>query len=135
MYEKSDSGLQIKEYKKKTIKQLREEMTKRNIGYMSGWSKMVLIKRLMEEDKKGKYQPDAQLEQFKIMFKSLELEYEELQRDFNELGDKQTRLLELNNEYAKQKASIKERMKDIEANKKFLNTQRQSIIDDLDPDW
>ena len=135
MYEKSDSRLQMKEYKKKTIKQLREEMNGRSIGYMSNWTKPVLIKRLMEEEKKGKYQPDAQLEQFKMMYKSLELEYAELKRDFDELGNKQTRLLELNNEYAKQKASIKERMKDIEANQKFLDSQRQSIVDDLDPDW
>ena len=110
-------------------------MNGRSIGYMSNWTKPVLIKRLMEEDKKGKYQPDAQLEQFKMMYKSLELEYAELKRDFDELGNKQTRLLELNNEYAKQKASIKERMKDIEANQKFLDSQRQSIVDDLDPDW
>jgi len=38
--------------KKKTVKDLRKEMDERGIGYMTNWSKQVLLKRLMEEDER-----------------------------------------------------------------------------------
>jgi hypothetical protein len=38
--------------KEKTIKQLQAECKKRNIGFMTSWSRMALIKRLDDEDKK-----------------------------------------------------------------------------------
>ena len=38
--------------KKKTVKDLRKEMDERGIGYMTNWSKQVLLKRLTEEDER-----------------------------------------------------------------------------------
>tara|TARA_A100000172_G_scaffold63391_3_gene42803 strand:- start:2579 stop:3058 length:480 start_codon:yes stop_codon:yes gene_type:complete len=38
--------------KKKTVKDLRSEMDERGIGYMTNWSKQVLLKRLIEEDER-----------------------------------------------------------------------------------
>ena len=38
--------------KKKTVKDLRKEMDERGIGYMTNWTKQVLLKRLIEEDER-----------------------------------------------------------------------------------
>ena len=135
MYEKSDSRLQMKEYKKKTIKQLREEMNRRSIGYMSNWTKPVLIKRLEEEDAKSMFRPDAQMELFNVQLTSLELETKDIIQDNKELSEKQQRALELNNQYAKAKSKNNDRLKEIEAQRKFILTQKKSVEDALDPNW
>ena len=123
------------EYKKNTIKQLRGMMTKRGIGYMSGWTKGVLIKRLEEEDKKGIYTPDSQLEQIGMMLESFKIETKDLEREMIDHTTKQKELLEENNALARKKESIKNRLHEIEAHEKFIRMQRQSIEDDLNPDW
>jgi len=125
----------MKEYKKCKIPELRIEMKRRKIGYMSNWTKPVLIKRLEEEDRKGKYQPDEQLEHLNIMLTSLKLETSDLQKEFDDLSREQTKVLELNNVYARKKASIQKRILAIEANRIFVDNQKKSILDDLDPDW
>jgi uncharacterized protein YdcH (DUF465 family) len=42
----------INERKGNSIKKLQEECKKRNIGFMTSWTKMALIKRLADEDKR-----------------------------------------------------------------------------------
>ena len=125
----------MKEYKKNTIKELRAIMTKRGMGYMSNWTKPVLIKRLEEEDAKGMFRPDAQMELFNVQLTSLELETKDIIQDNKELSEKQQRALELNNKYAKAKSKNNDRLKEIEAQRKFILTQKKSVEDALDPNW
>ena len=125
----------MKEYKKSTIKELRKIMSDRGIGYMSGWTKGVLIKRLEEEDKKGVFTPDSQLNIFEIQLTSLKLEAKDLKEDNDVMAEKQKRALELNNTYAKQKAKNNKRLSDIEAQEKFIRAQKKSVEDALNPDW
>ena len=40
--------------KDKTVKQLQAECRKREVGYMTNWTKVALVKRLEDEDKKDK---------------------------------------------------------------------------------
>jgi len=54
MCKKSTGELQMKkkERKNSNMKQLQAECKKRNIGFMTSWTKIALIKRLEDEDKR-----------------------------------------------------------------------------------
>jgi len=56
--------------KEKTLKQLHDECKKRNIGFMTTWSKTALIKRLEDEDKK-----DEEIQGLKDLIKRKENSY------------------------------------------------------------
>ena len=53
--------------KEKTIKQLQAECKKRNIGFMTSWTRVSLIKRLEDEDKK-----DDEIKALQIMLEEKE---------------------------------------------------------------
>ena len=62
--------------KKKTIKELQAECKKRNIGFMTSWTKMALVKRLEDEDSR-----EEEIEKLKSALEKKEEEIEYLGSD------------------------------------------------------
>jgi len=91
--------------KKLTIKQLRQEMTKNDIGYMSNWTKPVLLKRLKEHDEIL----DKEFNQMDAM-RSFEDQLEDCKREYEKLGVEMTSLAEQKNAVAIRRAELHSRM-------------------------
>ena len=96
--------------KKLTIPQLRKELTKNDIGYMSNWTKPVLIKRLEEHDKWLDYQAN-QLD----AFQSFKDKRENLKEQADELLKEMEVLNDAKNQLAKRRVILLEEMKKLDA--------------------
>ena len=96
--------------KTKTISELRKELDSKNVGYMSNWTKPVLINRLEEEDKWAKYkanQDDA------VMAYESELDRYEIID--NELGKEIQELDEKRNKLVREKIAVHKRVEELSA--------------------
>jgi len=96
--------------KKLTIPQLRQELTKHNIGYMSNWTKPVLLRRLEENDKWLDYQAN-QIDAFQA-FKDKK---ENLQGQADDLLKEMEALNDAKNSLAKRRVKILEEVKKLDA--------------------
>ena len=87
--------------KKWTVKKLREELTRLDIGYMSNWTKPVLIKRLEEHDvilDRIANQEDA--------MRSFEEQLVMAEEEFERLGEEIENLAIQKNNLAREKAHV-----------------------------
>ena len=101
------------DYNKRTIKELRVEMTKKGVGYMSNWTKPVLIKRLEEEDKwilSRKKQQDNQM----VGHRSFEEQLIKCQKEFDKLGIRITSLAKQKNALAIERAELHEKIQKLQ---------------------
>jgi D-mannonate dehydratase len=96
--------------KKLTIPQLRQELTKHNIGYMSNWTKPVLLRRLEENDKWLDYQAN-QID----AFQAFRDKKENLQGQADDLLKEMEALNDAKNSLAKRRVKILEEVKKLDA--------------------
>ena len=96
--------------KKLTIPQLRQELTKLDIGYMSNWTKPVLIRRLEENDKWLDYQAN-QIDAFQAFRDKKEI----LQSQADDLLKEMEALNDAKNGLAKRRVQILEEVKKLDA--------------------
>ena len=96
--------------KKLTIPQLRQELTKHNIGYMSNWTKPVLLRRLEENDKWLDYQAN-QID----AFQAFRDKKENLQSQADDLLKEMEALNDAKNSLAKRRVKILEEVKKLDA--------------------
>ena len=96
--------------KKLTIPQLRQELTKHNIGYMSNWTKPVLLRRLEENDKWLDYQAN-QID----AFQAFRDKKENLQSQADYLLKEMEALNDAKNSLAKRRVKILEEVKKLDA--------------------
>ena len=96
--------------KKLTIPQLRQELTKHNIGYMSNWTKPVLLRRLEENDKWLDYQAN-QID----AFQAFRDKKENLQGQADDLLKEMEALNDAKNSLAKRRVKILEEVKKLYA--------------------
>ena len=96
--------------KKLTIPELRKELTANDIGYMSNWTKPVLLRRLEEHDKWLDYQAN-QLDSFR----AFEEKKENLKKRSDDLLKKMETLNNEKNEIAKERQIILDEIKKINA--------------------
>ena len=96
--------------KKLTIPQLRQELTDYDIGYMSNWTKPVLIRRLEENDKWLDYQANQ-----RDAFTSFKDQKEELENTSKELLSQIEEITETRNSVVRQRAIVLEKIKKIDA--------------------
>lgn len=107
--------------KKKTVKQLRKEMDERGIGYMTNWSKQVLLKRLIEEDERDAVLSEVIREKEMIINIKKEQEVsrrreiEVLEKTIRRVNRKIDELQEEINELCIQRADSYEKIKQAEA--------------------
>ena len=98
--------------KDKTVKQLQAECRKREVGYMTNWTKVALVKRLEDEDKK-----DKELIEVKETLKKVEVK-----RD-KKLLEAKEKLQSVENKI-KAMPSKKSVQSDVEHNIKIKNVER-----------
>ena len=96
--------------KKLTIPQLRQELTKHNIGYMSNWTKPVLLRRLEENDKWLDYQAN-QIDAFQA-FRDKKVNW---QGQADDLLKEMEALNDAKNSLAKRRVKILEEVKKLDA--------------------
>ena len=96
--------------KKLTIPQLRQELTKHDIGYMSNWTKPVLLRRLEENDKWLDYQAN-QID----AFQAFRDKKENLQSQADDLLKEMEALNDAKNSLAKRRVKILEEVKKLDA--------------------
>ena len=96
--------------KKLTIPQLRQELTKHNIVYMSNWTKPVLLRRLEENDKLLDYQAN-QID----AFQAFRDKKENLQGQADDLLKEMEALNDAKNSLAKRRVKILEEVKKLDA--------------------
>ena len=96
--------------KKLTIPQLRQELTKHNIVYMSNWTKPVLLRRLEENDKLLDYQAN-QIDAFQAFRDNKE----NLQGQADDLLKEMEALNDAKNSLAKRRVKILEEVKKLDA--------------------
>ena len=96
--------------KKLTIPQLRQELTKHDIGYMSNWTKPVLLRRLEENDKWLDYQAN-QID----AFQAFRDKKENLQGQADDLLKEMEALNDAKNSLAKRRVKILEEVKKLDA--------------------
>ena len=96
--------------KKLTIPQLRQELTKHDIGYMSNWTKPVLLRRLEENDKWLDYQAN-QID----AFQAFRDKKENLQEQADNLLKEMEALNDAKNSLAKRRVKILEEVKKLDA--------------------
>ena len=96
--------------KKLTIPQLRQELTKHDIGYMSNWTKPVLLRRLEENDKWLDYQAN-QIDAFQAFRDKKEI----LQSQADDLLKEMEALNDAKNSLAKRRVKILEEVKKLDA--------------------
>ena len=109
--EERDKELERREKRKKlTIPQLRKELTANDIGYMSNWTKPVLLRRLEEHDKWLDYQAN-QLDAFQAFKDKKEI----LQKQSDELLEEMEKINDQKNAIAKRRQIILEEIKKIDA--------------------
>ena len=107
--------------KKKTVKDLRKEMDERGIGYMTNWSKQVLLKRLMEEDERDAILSEIIREKEMLLSGKKEQEVskrreiEVLEKTIRRINRKIDKLQEEINELCTQRADSYEKIKQAEA--------------------
>ena len=99
-----------KKRKKLTIPQLRKELTANNIGYMSNWTKPVLLRRLEENDKWLDYQANQldAFQSFKDKRNILKEQSDDLLKEMENLNNQK-------NEIAKRRQIILDEIKKIDA--------------------
>ena len=109
--EERDKELERRSKRKNlTIPQLRQELTDNDIGYMSNWTKPVLLRRLEEHDKWLDYQAN-QLD----AYQSFKDRKEELKIQSNDLLKKMEHLNDEKNAIAKRRQVILDEIKKIDA--------------------
>ena len=109
--EERDKELKRREKRKKlTISQLRKELTANDIGYMSNWTKPVLLRRLEEHDKWLDYQAN-QLDAFQAFKDKRDV----LKEQSNDLLKKMEHLNDEKNAIAKRRQVILDEIKKIDA--------------------
>tara|TARA_R100000773_G_C4118250_1_gene54982 strand:- start:38 stop:442 length:405 start_codon:yes stop_codon:yes gene_type:complete len=107
--------------KKKTVKDLRKEMDERGIGYMTNWSKQVLLKRLIEEDERDAILSEIIREKEMLLSGKKEQEVskrreiEVLEKTIRRINRKIDKLQEEINELCTQRADSYEKIKQAEA--------------------
>ena len=107
--------------KKKTVKDLRKEMDERGIGYMTNWSKQVLLKRLIEEDERDAILSEIIREKEMLLSGKKEQEVskrreiEVLEKTIRRINRKIDKLQEEINELGEQRADSYEKIKQAEA--------------------
>ena len=107
--------------KKKTVKDLRKEMDERGIGYMTNWSKQVLLKRLIEEDERDAVLSEVIREKEMLLSSKKEQEVSKrreiqlLEKTIEEVNLKIDELQEEINELCIQRADSYEKIKQAEA--------------------
>ena len=107
--------------KKKTIKDLRKEMDERGIGYMTNWSKQVLLKRLIEEDERDAIlsqivrEKEMLLSSKKEQKVSKRREIQVLEKNITAVNEKIDVLQEEINQLCVERADSYERIKQAEA--------------------
>ena len=107
--------------KKKTVKLLRKEMDERGIGYMTNWSKQVLLKRLIEEDERDAILSEIIREKEMLLSGKKEQEVskrreiEILERTVRRINRKIDKLQAEINELCEQRADSYEKIKQAEA--------------------
>ena len=107
--------------KKKTVKDLRKEMDERGIGYMTNWSKQVLLKRLIEEDERDAILSEIIREKEMLLSGKKEQEVskrreiEVLEKTIRRINRKIDKLQEEINELCEQRADSYEKIKQAEA--------------------
>ena len=107
--------------KKKTVKDLRKEMDERGIGYMTNWSKQVLLKRLIEEDERDAILSEIIREKEMLLSGKKEQEVskrreiEVLKKTIRRINRKIDKLQEEINELCEQRADSYEKIKQAEA--------------------
>jgi len=109
--EERDKELKRRSQRKKlTIPQLRQELTDNDIGYMSNWTKPVLLRRLEEHDKWLDYQANQldAFESFKQKRYILKKQSDDLQEEMASLNDQK-------NAVAKRRQIILDEIKKIDA--------------------
>ena len=107
--------------KKKTIKDLRKEMDERGIGYMTNWSKQVLLKRLIEEDERDAILSQIVREKEMLLSSKKEQEVSKrreiqlLEKTIDEVNEKIDLLQGEINQLCEQRADSYEKIKQAEA--------------------
>tara|TARA_R100001015_G_C4457003_1_gene45182 strand:+ start:118 stop:522 length:405 start_codon:yes stop_codon:yes gene_type:complete len=107
--------------KKKTVKDLRKEMDERGIGYMTNWSKQVLLKRLIEEDERDAVLSEVIREKEMLLSSKKEQEVSKrreiqlLEKTIEEVNLKIDELQEEINKLCIQRADSYEKIKQAEA--------------------
>tara|TARA_Y100001972_G_C7400286_1_gene208234 strand:- start:40 stop:444 length:405 start_codon:yes stop_codon:yes gene_type:complete len=107
--------------KKKTVKDLKKEMDERGIGYMTNWSKQVLLKRLMEEDERDAILSEIIREKEMLLSSKKEQEVskrreiEVLEKTIRRINRKIDKLQEEINELCTQRTDSYEKIKQAEA--------------------
>jgi len=107
--------------KKKTAKDLRKEMDERGIGYMTNWSKQVLLKRLIEEDERDAILSQIVREKEMLLSSKKEQEVSKrreiqlLEKTIDEVNEKIDLLQGEINQLCEQRADSYEKIKQAEA--------------------
>ena len=107
--------------KKKTVKDLKKEMDERGIGYMTNWSKKVLLKRLIEEDERDAILSQIIREKEMLLSNKKEQEVSKrreiqlLEKSIDEMNEKIDLLQADINKLCEERANSYEKIKQAEA--------------------
>ena len=107
--------------KKKTVKDLKKEMDERGIGYMTNWSKQVLLKRLIEEDERDAILSEIIREKEMLLSNKKEQEVSKrreiqlLEKSIDEVNEKIDLLQADINKLCEERADSYEKIKQAEA--------------------
>ena len=107
--------------KKKTVKDLKKEMYERGIGYMTNWSKQVLLKRLIEEDERDAILSEIIREKEMLLSNKKEQEVSKrreiqlLEKSIDEVNEKIDLLQADINKLCEERADSYEKIKQAEA--------------------